>query len=144
MTSVLKYVQRTLRAGLLSPLVFLITFSVGLWLEAAVRGGFDNQGIVVPLGNMVMWYATMVLPALLGGLIYGALLVVAAQALPGRTQLLAVILSPAVPAFLLWAHWPDTRILLDAVASTSIATVTYGVACGYWESHPMRPRRGSG
>lgn len=116
------------RNAVLSALVFLPVFLLGIALEAMVRfGPLEGGGHV---GHALFLYVAFAVPAVLGSFVHSAAVILVSAAAPAaRMQPVTFLLSPLLCITLLLLGGTDgSSLVLERPAAALLATIAYGLA----------------
>ncbi|MBT8480996.1 MAG: hypothetical protein HKP36_05370 [Myxococcales bacterium] len=128
MSSIPHSIQVLARNAILSALVFLPVFLVGVALEGMIRfGSLEGGG---HFGYALFLYVAYAVPVVLGSFVHSVAVILVCTAAPAaRRQTVVFLLSPLLCVTVLLLGGADgAAVVLERPAAALLATIAYGLA----------------
>jgi hypothetical protein len=117
-----------LRILLLAAVVFLPVFQVATVAELKLRGVAFSEPLSYHVSGAVVAYLGLLLPVLLGAIVYGAtVLLIPSRATARAGKVALVALAPLLPLTAIMSGLAP--IVTDYLGSAAMATLAYGLVC---------------
>lgn len=115
---------------LLSALLFLPLFFLGIEVEMWLEGVAGGKYWVTEVGGAAVAYVVMILPILFASAVHSvALLLIPRRVSSGWRRIAALFLSALVPLTIILSKLPGVTYLVWFPWATAVATLAYGLTC---------------